>query len=368
MNRSILVILFVLLLYNCKDRSRPQEPIPPYNYSVEEVRFENFEDNSSLAGTLTIPKNTNKFPTVILISGSGLQDRDETVYGHKPFKVFAHHLTSSGIAVLRYDERSVGGSKGSLKNVTTETFANDAYAGIEFLKEKENIDPSKIGIIGHSEGGLVGSLLASRHSEISFLILLAAPGVPFDELLINAHENKLRKEGKSEEIVQAGNDLLERLFRQIKKGEGYSRTKKELAKIVNDWRSQLNGETKDDFEDFIDENPQWINYVTDEWATKWFEYISHLDPRIIIEKISCPVLALNGNKDIQVVAETNLSAIEKSLKKGGNKNYEVHYLENLNHLFQNCETGFRDEYSIIEETFSPAAMELISDWIMESNK
>jgi pimeloyl-ACP methyl ester carboxylesterase len=362
------MILLVFLLINCRDNSRPQEPSPPYNYSVEEVRFENLEDNSSLAGTLTIPKNTTNFPTVILLSGSGLQDRDETVYGHKPFKVLAHHLTSSGIAVLRYDERSVGGSKGSLKNVTTETFANDAYAGIEFLKEKVNIDPSKIGLIGHSEGGLVGSLLASRHSEISFLILLAAPGVPIDELLINAHENKLRREGKSEEIVQAGNELLERLFRQIKKGEGYSRTKKELGKIVNEWRSELSGEVKDDFDNFIDENPKWIKYMTDEWATKWCEYISSLDPRTIIDKISCPVLALNGKKDIQVLAETNLSAIENSLAKGGNKNYEVHYLENLNHLFQNCETGFRDEYAIIEETFSREAMTLISDWIQNNIK
>jgi pimeloyl-ACP methyl ester carboxylesterase len=368
MNRNILVILFVLLLISCQDNSRPQEPSPPFSYLIEEVRFENMEDNSSLAGTITIPKNTINFPTVILVSGSGLQDRDETVYGHKPFKVLAHHLTSNGIAVLRYDERSVGESTGSLDKITTETFAEDAYAGIKFLQQREDINPSKIGIIGHSEGGLVGSILASKYSDISFLVLLAAPGVPICELLIEAHENKLRKEGKSEPIVQSGSELLARLFEQIKKGEGYTKTKKALAKIVNEWRSELTGEVKDDFEDFIDENPKWIKYMTDEWATKWCEYISNLDPRTLIEKVSCPVLALNGNKDIQVVAETNLSAIEKSLVIGGNKSYEIHHLENLNHLFQNCNTGFRDEYGEIEETFSPLSLTLISEWIQENIK
>lgn len=368
MNKSILIILFVFLIYACKDKSRPQDPFPPYNYLVEEVRFENLAYKSSLAGTLTIPQGEKNFPTVILISGSGLQDRDETVYGHKPFKVLAHNLTSNGIAVLRYDERSVGESKGSLNNVTTEIFASDAYAGIKFLQNRKGIDPYKIGIIGHSEGGLVGSLLASKYSDISFLVLLAAPGVPICELLIEAHENKLRKEGKSEAIVQSGSELLARLFEQIKKGEGYTKTKKALVKIVNEWRSELAGEAKLDFENFIDENPQWIKYITDEWATKWSEYISNLDPRTIIENISCPVLALNGKKDIQVLAESNLSAIENSLARGGNTNYEVHYLENLNHLFQNCETGFRDEYAKIEETFSPEAIALISDWIQDNIK
>ena len=359
-------ITFFLLIsiFSCTQQNRPQEPEPPYPYSIEEVKFENETDGAILAGTLTKPTDDKIKATVILVSGSGLQDRDETVYGHKPFLVLADYLTLNNIAVLRYDDRGVGESKGKLIGSTTETFAGDTYAGIEYLYSRKDIPNSKIGIIGHSEGGLIATLLASQYKNISFVVLLGSPGIPFDEVLISSNENKLRKQGKSEEIVQAGTDLFENLFVEIKKDYSHNSKKKKLAEIISKWKSSLKGEAKEDIDQFISENPQWFDYVADEWATPWFCYAMNFDPKPYLQKVQCPVLALIGDKDCQVLAHNNLPIIRNALIEGGNSNFKIESLENINHIFQMCNTGFRDEYKLIEETFNENVMKMISDWIV----
>jgi pimeloyl-ACP methyl ester carboxylesterase len=355
-------IIYILLLFSfsaCGQERRPQEPVPPFPYKVEEVRFENVRDGASLAGTLTIPENGESFPAVILVSGSGLQDRDETVYGHKPFLVLADFLTKNGIVVLRYDERSIGGSSGKLSGVTSETFAYDAYAGIKYLKTRDEVDTGNIGLIGHSEGGMIGTILAGRYNDIAFFVSLAGPGIPFDQVLISANEEKLRRQGKSEEIVLSGTDLLERLFEEIKKGT----TSRDLARVFNEWRRSLTGEAKTDFEEFYSNNSWFFDYIVDEWATPWSEYAINFDPREMLAQVKCPVFALNGKKDSQVLANNNLPAIEKALKDGGNENFRIEYVDDVNHLFQKCKTGFRDEYESIDETFNEDVMMLIAQWI-----
>lgn len=358
---------FILLaiLSACSQDRRPQEPVSPFPYIVEEIKFENDLDGAILAGTLTIPDSGDNFPAVVLVSGSGLQDRDETVYGHKPFKVLSDFLTRHGIAVLRYDDRGAGESKGKLEGATTETFAGDAYAAVKYLRAHRNINPHKVGVIGHSEGGMISNILASRYSEISFIVMLAGPGVQFDRTLIIANEKKLRSQGKSEEIVQAGTDLFERMFKEIKKKTDYQVKKRRLSSIINEWKLSLTGLTKNDIENFIAENPKHFEMIADEWATPWFEYAANFDPRILIRNIRCPVLALNGDKDCQVLAEINLPEIEKALIDGDNKNFRIGYLENINHLFQKCKTGFRDEYPKIDESFNKNAMILVADWITQ---
>ncbi|MCF7859517.1 MAG: alpha/beta hydrolase [Candidatus Cloacimonetes bacterium] len=361
--KNVIKIILTITLIACGQQNRPQVIDLNLPYTVEEVNFLNHTDGAKLAGTLIIPKKGKTFPAVILVSGSGLQDRDETVYGHKPFKVLSDYLTRNGIAVLRYDERSVGKSKGKLSGVTTLDFAEDAYAGIKLLRNYEQINPNKIGIIGHSEGGLVAAILAERDSTISFIVLLGSPAVPIDEALIYSHKNKLRREGKSEEIIDAGANLLSNLFTQIKKGEGYSTTKKKLTKIIEKWKSSLTGEAKLDIEEFIKENPKWFEYIADEWSTPWWKFLANFDPRDKIRKLRCPVLALIGKKDIQVNADQNLTELKMALEKGGNKNYRIEYLDDINHLFQKCETGFREEYAQLDESFNEDVMKLISDWI-----
>lgn len=365
MKKIILIVLWIYLT-SCGQSKRPQEPLQPYPYISEEVRFNNKLDGASLAGTLTIPRNDEIAATFILVSGSGLQDRNESVYGHKPFLVLADYLTRRGIAVLRYDDRGIGGSKGNLVGSTTATFASDSYAGIEYLQSRQDIPNKNIGIIGHSEGGLIATLLASQNKNIASIVLLGSPGIPFDEILITANEDKLRRQGKSDEIVEAGTLLLENLFEEIKKENPYKIKKKILSEIIIEWEVSLEGEVKEDIDKFIEENPAWFEYVADEWATPWFQYAANFEPQIYLQKVHCPVLALNGEKDCQVLSYNNLHAIKEALIEGGNKNYVVMSLPNINHLFQRCKTGFRNEYSVIEETFNEDVMELIVEWIKKN--
>ena len=358
----------MIAVCTCGQERRSQEPVPPFPYQVEEVRIENDLDGAILSGTLTIPEHGNNFPAVVLVSGSGLQDRDESVYGHKPFKVLADFLTRKGIAVLRYDDRGAGKSKGNLIGATTETFAGDTYAAVKYLFAHKKINSGKVGIIGHSEGGLICTILAAKHPEIAFVVMLAGPGVPIDHALITANEKKLRSQGKNEAIVNAGTELFELIFKEIKIKKDHQTKKQILSKIIRNWQASLTGDAKKDIDEFIAENPDFFEYMADEWATPWFEFAANYDPRINLRQIKSPVLALNGDKDCQVLAEINLPEIEKAMKEGGNKNFRIEYLKNINHLFQKCETGFRDEYSLIEETFNEDVMTLITDWIKEQTK
>jgi len=254
---------------------RPQEPSPPYPYDEEEVRFSGGSPEVTLAGTLTSPRRGAPFPCAILIGGTGRLDRDETVSGHRPFQVIADYLTRRGIAVLRVDDRGVGGSTGSVEHSSSKDFAEDVRSSMRFLRARHDIVHSRIGLIAHSEGGLIAPLVAAKSRDVAFIVMLAGPGIP----------------------VTPG---------------GY-------------------------------------------------------DPRPALRRVKCPVLALNGDRDQQVPPDPNLSEIERALRDGGNSDVQVATLPGLNHLFQTCETGAPAEYATIEETFAPAALDLMTTWILRQS-
>ncbi|PKB17782.1 S9 family peptidase [Flavobacterium sp. 5] len=331
---------------------RPQEPQKPYSYYTEEVTFENKIDKNVLAGTLSLPQKEGKFPVVILITGSGPQNRDEEIFGHKPFLVLADYLTKKGIAVLRFDDRGVGKSTGDFKTATTSDFANDVRAGVAYLQTRKEIDKSKIGLIGHSEGGIIAPIVAANSKDINFIVLLAGTGIRGDQLMLLQKEKLERQMGVSENEIKKGQDIFKGAYDII------------VASPATDpmLKSKVNGYLITKLGDKMVDNQ--IKTLSSQITSPWMVYFLKLDPAVALEKIKCPVLALNGEKDLQVPADVNLEAISKALAKGGNKKGTTKKMPTLNHLFQECETGSLDEYATIEQTFSPTALEEISNWIL----
>lgn len=334
--------------------TRPQEPNPPYPYREEEVTFGGGE--ITLAGTLTLPAGDGPCPAVLLISGSGPQNRDEEVFGHKPFLVLSDHLTRAGIAVLRVDDRGVGDSTGDSGHATSEDFAEDALAGVEFMLARPEIDPERIGLIGHSEGGLIAPMVASRSKAVSFLVLLAGPGVPGDEILIRQMELISRAAGMEEERV-AGVISAQRKLLDLVKGEPVQEeVEAQIRKLV-----QAQTGTDSTAEEIQEQAAAQARMV----MTPWFRFFLGHDPRQLLERTQVPVLAICGELDLQVDPKQNLPAIREALRRGGNPDYTVIELPGLNHLFQEAETGSPTEYYSIEETVNPAALDAISDWLLE---
>ncbi len=334
---------------------RPQTPKEPFPYKVEEVEYINPISGFKLAGTLTIPKNVQKCPAVILISGSGAQDRDETIFGHKPFWVIADYLTRNGIAVLRVDDRGVGGSEGKTSEATSKDFAGDVIAGIDFLKKRVEIDPSEIGLIGHSEGGLIAPIVATRSDDVAFVVMLAGPGINGENILYTQAELINKAAGMTDEQTQQNRKIQEAIFDIILNEKDSANQVDRLQRTyTNGMYPMMNEEQKK----AIDARVAAVN-------NPWFRFFLTYDPYPTLTKVKCPLLALNDAKDLQVPAENNLMAIKKALTEGGNKNVKTIKLENLNHLFQECKTGLVTEYVEIEETISPEVLEIIKNWILE---
>jgi len=342
---------------------------PSNDFIEEEVIFKNDIDGAILAGTLTKPIGIDDFPVAILISGSGQQDRDETIYGHKPFKALAEFLSKSGIGVLRYDDRGIGGSKGNVWNATIEVQATDAFAGIQYLKSRKDIDINNIGIIGHSLGAMQGTILASQYPDISFLVLLGGIGIPWSENHIEADRISNKLKGEPDEIIEAGSQLLEPLLKAMKTmstNQDYQISKNILVKIVESWQSSLTGKAKIEIEKLTKSNPNfWIKNIAEEYATPIYISCAKFEPTQYLTKIKCPVLSIIGEKDTQVVPKNN-DAIKEALNKGGNKNYIVITPKDINHIFQKCETGSISEYESINEDFNLMVMMNISTWINEN--
>ena len=337
-----------------KSPARPQEPKPPFPYKIEEVAFQNRTVN--LAGTLTLPEGAGPFPAVLLISGSGLQDRDETLVGHKPFWVLADYLSRAGIAVLRVDDPGIGKSTPHPKPPTTADFAADVEAGVRFLKQDDRIGTT--GLIGHSEGGLIAAIVASRSNDIGFVVLMAGPGVPGAKLLRKQNERIFDAAGITGERKQNLLTLLDRLFTIL---TAEDMTEEERQRGVEDIvRKQLeiNGVPP------AKQDDGQVQALVEQALTPWMRYFLTFDPRPAFEKIRVPVLALNGELDVQVDAEQNLTAITAALDKGGNQDVTVHRLPKHNHLFQRARTGLVNEYGTIEETLSPKVLDLIRGWIL----
>lgn len=343
------------------EQKRPQEPKPPYPYREEEVKFMNTVENFSLAGTLTLPQGEGPFPAVVLISGSGQQDRDETINNHKPFKVIADHLTRNGIAVLRYDDRGVGGSKGKTNNSTSLTNADDAEAAVNYLLQHPEINKKKIGLAGHSEGGLIAPIVASRNANIAFIVSLAGPGVRGYDLILRQSEDIMRVSGSSEseitETVTSNGQLFRMAIAQP--------DQRKFAKEAMEWYSKdldSKGLTQEERKEKMAAFTQGLVSVNN----PWMRYFLDTDPAQFWSAVKCPVLALNGEKDLQVSHEMNLPVIKTAVRKGGNRKVKTVLLPGLNHLFQTTETGSPNEYGKIEETFSPAALELMTTWIRKT--
>ena len=337
---------------------RPQDPVRPYPYDTLEVEYPNANAGIKLAGTLTIPRGAGPYPCALLITGSGPENRNEELFNHRPFWVLADHLTRQGIAVLRVDDRGVGGSTGHVTGATSEDFASDVVAGIEFLKTRKEIEHKQIGLIGHSEGGLIAPMVAMRSKDVAFIVLMAGPGVRGDSILIMQTAAMRRLFGTSEETIAGEAAAMRRVHAMVIQGDsvGVLRTTRELVAI------QIEAMTAEQRRGLDPDS--LARQATRQFSLPWLRFFLAYDPGPTLMRLRCPVLALGGSKDFQVPAKENLAGISAALKAGGNRDATVKELPGLNHMFQIATTGAMSEYAAIEETLAPAALDEMSRWIV----
>jgi uncharacterized protein len=338
---------------------RPQYPIPPLPYSEQEVVFDNPQAGVSLVGTFSYPKTGGAFPAIVLIAGSGAHTRDELVSLHKIFLVLADHLARRGFAVLRYDKRGVGLSGGQADpDSTTDDYASDVRAAVRFLAIQPNVDPRKIGLVGHSEGGIIAPMVAADTPEIAFIVMLAGTGLPGLEIRMHQENALGRASGRDEKAVLANDRLNKSIYPMIIATKDNAAA---IRKIRSAEKEVLTAEERKLLEypdqGFPDEAYRGL-------LTPWFRRFLELDPRPYLARVRCPVLALNGGKDVQVLADENQDEIKKALAGGGNAGTVVKKLPGINHMFQTAPTGMPNEYRNIVETFAPSALETISSWIL----
>jgi hypothetical protein len=344
--------------------NRPQEPSAPYPYVSEDVTFENKKEQIVLAGTLTLPAKEGVFPAVVLITGSGPQNRNEELMGHKPFLVLADHLTRNGIAVLRFDDRGTFQSKGNFKTATSADFATDVEAAVAYLMTRKEINKKKIGLMGHSEGGIIAPMVAARSKDVAFIVLLAGTGIPGDQLLLLQQELIGKASGASDEDLQKSKTINKGAFELVTKSVNTETLKTELTSYLKQVMKNL----PDSGKQAGMSTDETVNAQVTQLISPWMQYFIKLNPAVALEKVKCPVLAINGDKDLQVPSKINLEAIKKALEKGGNRKVTTKELPNLNHLFQECKTGLPSEYAKIEQTFSPIALDELTKWIVQQVK
>lgn len=347
-------------------RKRPQTPKPPINYISEDVEYNNIDKSVHFAGTLTYPNKNGIFPTVILISGSGQQDRDETIFEHKPFAVIADFLTKKGFAVLRVDDRGTGKTTGEVIKATSVDFASDVEAGIEFLKTRKQTDTKHIGLLGHSEGGLIASLIAGRRKDVDFIVLMASPGVKGSDVLTGQMQAILLSQKISYESVE----LYKKLYQQV---ISISINEKDTVGAFNklwsyyqQWkqtateRNLVELNIKDD-----ESTKKMLKGMMEAFSSPWMKYFLLSDATKDLVKTNAKVLALNGEKDLQVLAEPNLTGIKAALQNSKSQAFEVKTLPGLNHLFQQCTKCTVAEYGELEETINPDALTILGDWLQK---
>ncbi len=335
---------------------RPQEPTKPYPYYSEDVIFRNEKDSIELAGTLSLPEKHGQFPAVILITGSGPQNRNEELLGHKPFLVLADYLTKNGIAVLRFDDRGTALSTGDFKKATTFDFATDVEFAIKYLQTRKEIDKEHIGLIGHSEGGIIAPIVASKNKNIDFMVLMAGPALRGDKLLLLQKYKIETQMGIDKQIIDINQNIFSDAYKII--------INKNIAKET--LTDTLSNYFVSKYGSLLPKNQRsiLINQLTSPWMISFIK----LAPAVYLKKVNCPILAIYGNKDLQVPSKENLEALKVILKNNKNTKADLIELKNLNHLFQECQTGLPNEYAIIEQTISPVVLKLISDWIKDKTK
>jgi pimeloyl-ACP methyl ester carboxylesterase len=341
--------------------NRPQEPKPPFPYKQEEVAFKNEKAGIVLSGTLTLPEQGGPFAAVAMITGSGPQDRDEQLLGHKPFLVIADYLTRRGIAVLRCDDRGVGKSTGDFAKATSVDFASDALAAVAFLKSRKDVDPKKIGLAGHSEGAIIAPMAANQSKDVAFVILLASPGMSGEDLLYLQGARINEAMGADAETISRNVATQRKMFDVLKKEKDDAIAEKQLRDILNETVKGMTAEEKAK----TGFNEAAVDAQVRQVLTPWFRYFIGYNPVVELNRLRRPVLALWGEKDLQVPPKENRPLVEKALQKAGNKKAVLKVLPGLNHLFQTAITGSVSEYAQIEETISPAALAAMGDWIAE---
>ena len=332
---------------------RPQEPKRPFPYREEQVSFQSVP-GVRIAGTLTLPQGSGPFPAAVLITGSGQQDRDASLLGHKPFLVLSDYLTRRGIAVLRMDDRGEGGSTGNFAAATSADFANDVEAAVRYLAARPDVARNKVGLIGHSEGGVIAPMVATRSPGVAYVVMLAGTGVPGDSLLRMQGAAVLRSAGAPEEVIRRQGEVQGRILAAARGG-------RDSADAARRMRAALTPEQRTASASLPDSLPPQARPL----LTPWFRYFLAYDPRPALRRLKVPTLAVNGSLDSQVPAKENLAAIDTALRAAGNRDYRVMELPGLNHLFQTARTGSPSEYATIEETMAPAAMEAVASWIVQ---
>lgn len=342
---------------------RPQTPKPPFPYVEREIAYDNEKDGMHFGGTLTLPTGEGPFPAVLLLTGSGTQDRDETLFGHKPFLVIADRLTREGIAVLRVDDPGAGKSTGPAAEATIETHARDAEAGLAFLASQKEIDPKRIGLVGHSEGGLIAALVAARSRTVAFVVSLAGTGIPGSEINPMQVESILRADPKmSEEGVKAIVEEQRALMKLVARGASHAELQKALNRAIDVAKKYAPSDAAKEAAE------KQIGSSLAALEQPWFKSFVVTDPAESWSKVTVPVLVMNGDKDTQVPSKANLPAIKKALEKAHNQDADIEELAGLNHLFQPAQTGLFDEYAQIETTFDEKALDLMTVWLKKRAK
>ncbi len=340
---------------------RPQTPQPPFDYAQLDLTIPVADGRYAIAGTLTHPHGAGPFPVVVLISGSGPQDRDETIFGHKPFLVIADHLTKLGIAVFRYDERGVGKSTGVFAEATSRDFANDVADISRYLAHHDLIDGNRIGLVGHSEGGMIAPMVAAERPQFAAIVMLAGPGVPGRQIVLNQSRTIAKAAGFNDDVLDQQEEMLRRwLSGDVDFGDRYAKAMSATMSMLRLGRSD---EAKQQIEEAERRIKESISSAMTQIQSPWFQYFLDYDPAPALARLKMPVLVMIGDKDLQVDADLNLPVIEAQLKRAGNRDVTIRRFENLNHLFQTCQTGEPSEYAAIEETFAPEALECLAEWL-----
>jgi pimeloyl-ACP methyl ester carboxylesterase len=334
--------------------ARPQTPQPPFPYRNEDVAYDNSAGHAHLVGTLTLPSGPGPYPAVLLITGSGLQDRDETVFGHKPFLLWADTLTRRGIAVLRVDDRQIGGSTGEVRTATTADFASDVTAGVAFLRSRRDIDPQRVGLLGHSEGAIIAPMVAAQDQSIAFVVMLAGAGETGETLMLQQKRLIETAMGLPPADVERSSKTMQQLYEAVKNAPDQATADTSLQAA---WQT-IAGEQGQPSSSV----PAQLQVI----ASPWMRWFVRYDPRPVLAKVGCPVLAVGGAKDLQVEPDRNLAGIKLALH--ANPDVTVVKLPGLNHLLQTSDTGQVGEYGRIDETIAPNALQIVGDWIVNHSR